>query len=134
MVACMNFLKLACTTGNAQTRSRVTRTAALLMSWQMLIGLASAAQTSPYAPSALSPGDRGQLLEAVRRMGEQYDPQERMIRRPFSSPGYHTTLKGGFVHPTRDSLNYAVALLDTGDPELQKRAEDILRKVISLQD
>lgn len=57
-----------------------------------------------------------------------------MIRRPFSSPGYHTTLKGGDVHPTRDSLNYAVALLDTGDPELLKRAEAILRRVIALQD
>lgn len=57
-----------------------------------------------------------------------------MIRRPFSSPGYHTTLQGGDVHPTRDSLAYAVALLDTGDPELLKRAEEILRRVIALQD
>ena len=57
-----------------------------------------------------------------------------MIRRPFSSPGYHTTLKGGDVHPTRDSLSYAVALLDTGDPELLARAEVILRRVIALQD
>lgn len=57
-----------------------------------------------------------------------------MIRRPFSSPGYHTTLKGGDVHPTRDSLSYAVALLDTGDPELLARAEATLRRVIALQD
>jgi len=38
------------------------------------------------------------------------------------------------VHPTRDSLGYAVALLDTGDPELLVRAEAILRRVIALQD
>jgi len=56
-----------------------------------------------------------------------------MIRRPFSSLGYHTTLKGGYVHPPRDSLNYAVALLDSGEPARLKRAQDILRKVISLQ-
>lgn len=74
------------------------------------------------------------LNEALAEQHSRYDPVERMIRRPFSSPGYHTTLKGGDVHPTRDSLVYAVALLDTGDPELLKRAEDILRRVIALQD
>ena len=50
---------------------------------------------------------------------------------PFSSPGYHTTLKGGFVHPTRESLIYALALFDQGEVE---RAEGIIRKVLSLQD
>ncbi|HEY5914085.1 MAG TPA: hypothetical protein VJA21_26150 [Verrucomicrobiae bacterium] len=78
--------------------------------------------------------ERLQLIEAVKKLNEQYDPQERMIRRAFSSPGYHTTLKGGQVHPTRDSLSYAVALLNTEAPEWQKEAEEILRKVISLQD
>jgi len=74
------------------------------------------------------------FLTALSRQDEQYDPAERMIRRPFSSPGYHTTLKGGFVHPTRDSLNYAVALLDSGQPERLERAEQILRRVVALQD
>ncbi len=74
------------------------------------------------------------FLTALSRQDEQYDPAERMIRRPFSSPGYHTTLKGGFVHPTRDSLNYAVALLDSGQPKRLERAEQILRRVIALQD
>ena len=74
------------------------------------------------------------FLKALRRQDARYDPKEKMIRRPFSSPGYHTALKGGYVHPTRDSLEYAVALLDSGDPNRAERAEDILRKVISLQD
>ena len=74
------------------------------------------------------------FLKALSRQDERYDPTERMIRRPFSSPGYHTTLKGGYVHPTRDSLNYAVALLDSGQPERLERAELILRRVIALQD
>lgn len=82
----------------------------------------------------LSEQDQHRIKEILRAREAQYDPKEQMVRRPFSSPGYHTTLKGGEVHPTRDSLIYAVALLDTGDPELQKRAEAILRKVISLQD
>jgi len=74
------------------------------------------------------------FLKALRNQDARYDSIEKMIRRPFSSPGYHTTLKGGYVHPTRDSLIYAVALLDSQEPDRLKRAQDILRKVISLQD
>ncbi len=74
------------------------------------------------------------FLKALAEQDERYDPAEQMIRRPFSSPGYHTALKGGDVHPTRDSLNYAVALLDSGEPGRLERAEKILRRVISLQD
>ena len=74
------------------------------------------------------------FLKALAEEDKRYDPAEQMIRRPFSSPGYHTTLKGGDVHPTRDSLNYAVALLNSGEPGRLERAERILRRVISLQD
>jgi len=74
------------------------------------------------------------FLKSLSKQDARYDPAEKMIRRGFSSPGYHTTLKGGYVHPPRDSLNYAVALLDSGEPARLKRAQDILRKVISLQD
>ncbi|MBN1804927.1 MAG: hypothetical protein JW837_06725 [Sedimentisphaerales bacterium] len=74
------------------------------------------------------------FLTALSKQDARYDPNEKMIRRRFSSPGYHTTLKGGYVHPTRDSLTYAVALLDSGRPDRLERAKDILRKVISLQD
>lgn len=64
----------------------------------------------------------------------QYDPAERMLQTPFGSPGYHTTLTGGMVHSTRSSLSYAVACLDTGDAELEKRAEAILDRLVDLQD
>ncbi|HEC03065.1 MAG TPA: hypothetical protein ENI81_05955, partial [Phycisphaerales bacterium] len=74
------------------------------------------------------------FLRVLSKQDERYDPAERMIRKPYSSPGYHTTLKGGYVHPTRDSLNYAVALLDSDEPERLERAEKILHRVIALQD
>ena len=74
------------------------------------------------------------FLEELEEMHQQYDPRENLIQRPFSSPGYHTTLKGGTVHPTCDSLNYSVALLDSGDPAHLKRACDVLRRAIGLQD
>ncbi len=57
-----------------------------------------------------------------------------MLRRPFSSPGYHTALTVGFVHPTRDSLGYAVGLLDTGRPADLERAVAIVRRMVALQD
>jgi hypothetical protein len=88
---------------------------------------------SPY-PLSLNDTQKSRLNQALVSHHEKYDPDEAMLKRPFSSPGYHTTLKGGMVHPTREAANYAVALLDTGDAELQKRAEAVLRKIVSLQD
>ena len=82
----------------------------------------------------LSQQQKAAFLKAIIEKDSTYDPVEKMIRRPFSSPGYHTTLKGGYVHPTRDSLQYAVALLDSNDPNRAVRAQEILRKVILLQD
>ena len=75
-----------------------------------------------------------QLNRALASHHANYDAAARMLREPFHSPGYHTTLQGGFVHGTRASLVYAVALLDTGDEVLLRRAEDVLRRVIALQD
>ncbi|MCD6290493.1 MAG: hypothetical protein J7M34_08320 [Anaerolineae bacterium] len=75
-----------------------------------------------------------ELQRALAAWDPQYDPAARMIRRPFSSPGYHTTLTGGSVHPTRESLSYALALLDSGEPARLTQAIDILDRVLALQD
>ncbi len=89
------------------------------------------------ARAAWSPPDGPPLARLDRALASwhsQYDAAEQMVRRPFSSPGYHTTLHGGFVHPTRDSLNYALGLLDTGRPADLTRALAIVRRVVALQD
>jgi hypothetical protein len=88
-------------------------------------------------PAAWSPPNEAQLARldrALARSEARYDPAEQMLRRPFSSPGYHTTLTGGFVHPTRDSLAHALQLLDTGRPADLTRALAIIRRVVALQD
>lgn len=112
--------------------------ALLCLSLGLLSQTTSFAQEPPPASAArtmaLTPDQQARLAQALAPWHARYNPEERMLRRPFSSPGYHTTLTGGDVHPTRDTLNYAVALLDTGDPALLRRAEDILRRVIALQD
>ena len=74
------------------------------------------------------------LVNNLAKIDKNYDEREQMLLRPFSSPGYHTTLTHGFVHPTRDSLAYALGLLDTNDPARIGRAIAIIQKVISLQD
>jgi hypothetical protein len=77
---------------------------------------------------------RQAFLRALEKQDQSYDPSVQMLRTPYSSPGYHTTLTGGFVHGTRNTLDYAVALLDSGDADRLKRAEQVLRRVIALQD
>ena len=86
------------------------------------------------APFVLNDVQKARLNRVLASMHANYNPDTHMLRSPFSSPGYHTTLKGGTVHSTRSALGYAVALLDTGDEALRQRACDILDAVIALQD
>jgi hypothetical protein len=74
------------------------------------------------------------FIKALERFNEKYDEEVKMIKSPFSSPGYHTTLKGGFVHSTREAFTYVVGLLDSNIEEYRLRAIEILEKVIALQD
>ncbi|MEL7604229.1 MAG: hypothetical protein AAGU77_13820, partial [Bacillota bacterium] len=71
---------------------------------------------------------------ALAQLNAQYDPAVRAIATPFSSPGYHTTLKGGTVHSTRTAFQYALALLDSGEEALRLRALDVLDGALILQD
>jgi len=100
---------------------------------QTAAGVAAAPQARA-AGWVLSDVQKARLDRALAPMHANYDPAAKMLRAPFSSPGYHTTLKGGTVHSTRAALGYAVALLDTGDETLRRRACDILETVIALQD
>ncbi|WP_339221669.1 hypothetical protein [Paenibacillus sp. FSL H8-0332] len=78
---------------------------------------------------------RQRLIHKLAGLESRYDSAICMLRSPFSSPGYHTTLKQAeFIHSTRDSLSYALGLLDTELARYEERAFDIIRQVISLQD
>ncbi|AJY74276.1 hypothetical protein [Paenibacillus beijingensis] len=79
--------------------------------------------------------DHHRLIEKLKSLEDQYNPEVQLLRVPFSSPGYHTTIKqADFVHATYPSAVYAVALLDSEIPELEERACSILGKLIQLQD
>jgi hypothetical protein len=78
--------------------------------------------------------DKSDFMYALEKYNEGYDPEVKMRKIPFSSPGYHTTLSGGEVHSTRDSLGYAVALFDSGVPEYIARGREVALATASLQD
>jgi len=99
--------------------------------WLSLAILSARCAATDFFPTEVR---RQAFLRALEKQDRNYDPSAQMLRAPYSSPGYHTTLKGGFVHGTRPALDYAVALLDSGDADRLKRAEQVLRRVISLQD
>ena len=71
--------------------------------------------------------------EMLERCEADYNEELCMLTVELVSRGHHTNLKtGSKVHPTRESIVYAAALLEGGTNPC--RAADIIRKVISLQD
>jgi len=77
-----------------------------------------------------------QLLRHQVDLNEaNYNAEIQMLRSPFSSPGYHTTIKkADYIHSTYRSLIYALGLLDTELEKYEQRAFQIIKKVVSLQD
>ncbi len=82
----------------------------------------------------LSAIQREALRQRLHDYDDDYDPEEKMVVTNVSGVGYHTTLKSGKVHNTRSSLQYATALLDSGEEWRLTRACEIIQKLISLQD
>lgn len=75
------------------------------------------------------------LLNKLEQMEGSYNPEVRLLRTAFESPGYHTALKNkDYIHGTFKSFLYALALLDSGREAWRQRAEDILGQLLELQD
>ncbi len=55
-------------------------------------GTEQALSESVSVVKSLTGFEREGFRRALAGQDERYDPKERMIKRPFSSPGYHTTL------------------------------------------
>lgn len=65
----------------------------------------------------------------------RYDGDEGMLLVEFSTPGYHSRIAAGSpVHPTRESLIYALALLQRNGDGDNERAAGIVSAVLDLQD
>jgi len=65
----------------------------------------------------------------------RYDAEQKMLKVEFRSPGYHSRIASGTqVHPTRESLYYAVALLKRDKPGDAERAQQIVGAVLPHQE
>ena len=79
--------------------------------------------------------DRAILTAAVERTDPAFDPAENLLRQKLGPEyHYHTNLRDASVHPTRESLDYALLLLETNDDARRQRALAILDRVLALQD
>jgi hypothetical protein len=75
------------------------------------------------------------LAEYLESCEEKYSGELHLLGGPFYGPGYHSRVPDGtYVHDILNSLNYALALLASGEAGHVARAADILRKVLSFQD
>ena len=84
---------------------------------------------------SLPKAEQERRKQALEKRHADYDPQEQLIKRWFGSEyNYNWFLRNGYAHPTRDSLSYAVALLDAYDDAFLDRAQDILRRIIEIQE
>ena len=64
----------------------------------------------------------------------RYDPSLRVVGRVAQTPGYHTRIADGtWVHETRESMDYAIALLQANTPERNARACDVIDRIVELQ-
>lgn len=83
----------------------------------------------------LTAQQKARLLKALEEQDPRYDAKARLVERHLGGAyQYHTNLRNTIAHPTRESIGYAVALLDTGDAARETRAFDIIRRILDLQD
>ncbi|MBI5282022.1 MAG: hypothetical protein HY858_10095 [Candidatus Solibacter usitatus] len=78
--------------------------------------------------------DRLLVRKAVESLDHRYDPDKAMIQAILGPEyRYHTRLRECRAHPTRDSLDYALLLLEEGSKPRLVRAQAILDRVLHLQ-
>ncbi len=74
------------------------------------------------------------IQKTVEASSLRYDPDHSMIQAILGPEyRYHTRMRECRVHPTRDSLEYALYLLEEGSPQRVERAKKILQRVLALQ-
>ncbi len=78
--------------------------------------------------------DHALIRKAVAARDQRFDPAYNMLRVLLGPEyRYHTRLRECQAHPTRESLEYALYLLEEGTPERFVRAQRILERVVPLQ-
>lgn len=75
------------------------------------------------------------VAKAVAQEDERFDERQQLVTR-LLGPGYryHTRLREVHAHPTRESLEYALGLLELGGDARVTRAKSVISRVLTLQD
>lgn len=78
--------------------------------------------------------DRILVRKGVAALDQRYDAGDAMLRVILGPEyRYHTRLRECRAHPTRDSLDYALSLLEEGSEARVIRARSVLERVVPLQ-
>ncbi len=98
--------------------------------------LLALAKPGRAAASGWSPEwDRELVLAAVARADRAFDPKEGMLTRSLGAEyHYHTNLRSTTAHPTRDSLEYGLMLLEARGEERRARALLIIERILAIQE
>ncbi len=100
------------------------------------LALAAACGKPETAESGSWPKEWDRILteKAVLAEGQRWDPDKGLLQSILGPEyRYHTKMRECRVHPTRDSLEYALNLLEEGSPKNVQRAYSVLEKIIALQ-
>ncbi|MFJ1830505.1 hypothetical protein, partial [Streptomyces sp. NPDC088178] len=75
------------------------------------------------------------LLRAALSEGDRcWDPEANLLQIEAPYNPIHTHIKGGLAHPTRNSLQYALLLLERGGAGDAERAHAVILRIAELQD
>jgi hypothetical protein len=71
----------------------------------------------------------------LQQAEKNYNHEICMLGSVWNGPGYHSRIPDGtWAHSTRESINYAIILLESGSRENSERALKIIAAIIGLQD
>ncbi|MFF3785282.1 hypothetical protein [Streptomyces sp. NPDC001933] len=78
--------------------------------------------------------DRALLRAALAEGDRCWDSEANLLQVEAPYNPIHTHIKGGLAHPTRNSLHYALLLLERGGEGDAERAHAVIRRIAGLQD
>lgn len=98
-----------------------------------LAGVPATAALGQLPPKWTAKWDHAVLAAAVERMDPTFDAAANMVVAKIGPEyHYHTNLRDVTAHPTRESLEYALLLLESGSSS--GRAFAIIERILTLQD
>lgn len=91
-------------------------------------------ESTETATAYMQGAEREALLAHLEGMSRSYDESVHLIAKVPNSTNDYTNLVGKRAHPVRSSVSYATMLLEANAEPYRRRAIDVLRKVVALQD